>query len=83
MATTTNINLKVIDGWVTAGGLVDPIVIENGHTYRDLEVCFGDAAVTEPMLGHFVKAGDREWGIVGSQMWIRAASGNITVVITE
>ena len=83
MPTTTNIPLTVNDGWVAAGGLVDPIVIQNDHKYRDLEFCFGTAAVVHPTRGHTLTAGEKEWGIVGSQMWLRTTTGAITVIITE
>lgn len=83
MPTTTNIPLQVSAGWVVAGGLVDPIVIQNAHEYRELEVCFGTAAVVYPIRGHTLKSGEKEWGIVGSQMWLRTTTGAITVIITE
>jgi hypothetical protein len=83
MATTTNTPLEVSNGWVSVGGLVGPVVIQNDHKYREIEVCFGTAAVVDPVRGHTLKAGEKEWGIPGSQMWIRTATGAITVIITE
>ena len=83
MAETTNTLLKVSDGWVQVGGLTDPIVVQNDHPNLNIWVSFSSSEPLPLARGHTLKPYKMEWGIIGSQMWMKATTGDVTAIITE
>ena len=83
MPTTTNVPLTNGADWVQIGGVVNPLVIQNEITHRVVEFCFSATEPSSSLKGHLLKSSEFQSGVLGSQMWARSTSGDITVIVTE
>lgn len=83
MPQTTNVIVPESYNWTSVGDKVSPLVIQHFAGWQILGMAFSDEAPSPSVTGHALLSGEKESGIVGSQLWVRSPSGSITVILTE
>ena len=86
MATTIHVLLIAGAAWEPIGGLVDPFVIQNGNIYPEhvTQLCFTASDQVYPTIdsAHTLESREKESSWIGSQMWLRNLTTDVTVNVT-
>ena len=83
MPTTSNIEVDQGQDWTQIGGTSLPFVIQHVDDFKILGMAFSDNEPSLLTTGHPLRAGEKESGIIGSQLWVRSTSGTVIVILTE